>query len=149
MSHESVKAVFSDSVNHIASNISLYVVDPGKDLTRNRKMGAANLISFMVSCGSSSTRLELLDFFDMDPNAPSASAYNQQRVKLKPDALEAVFHQFNSSVLAMEKNSACRFLAADGSTFTFFSKPSFSTPEYFVSEGHSDKGFYSMHLNAL
>ncbi|WP_373266915.1 hypothetical protein [Hungatella hathewayi] len=103
MSHESVKAVFSDSVNHIASNISLYVVDPGKDLTRNRKMGPANLISFMVSCGSSSTRLELLDFFDMDPNAPSASAYNQQRVKLKPDALEAVFHQFNSSVMAMEK----------------------------------------------
>lgn len=28
-------------------------------------------------------------------------------------------------------------------------KPSFSSPEYFVSEGHSAKGFYSMHLNAL
>ena len=37
----------------------------------------------------------------------------------------------------------------DGSTFTFFSKPSFSPPEYFVSEGHSMKGFYSMHLYAL
>ena len=66
MSHESVKAVFSDSVNHIASNISLYVVDPGKDLTRNRKMGAANLISFMVSCGSSSTRLELLQSLEAE-----------------------------------------------------------------------------------
>lgn len=149
MSHESIKAAFSDAVNHVASNISLYVINPDKDLTRNRKLGAVNLISFMVSCGASSTKLELLDFFGLVPSAPSASAFNQQRAKLKPDALEAVFHQFNSSVLSMEKTTDYRFLAADGSTFTFFSKPSFSTPEYFISQGHSAKGFYSMHLNAL
>ncbi|WP_302327882.1 IS4 family transposase [Enterocloster lavalensis] len=149
MSHEFIKAAFSDAVNHVASNISRYVINPDKDLTRNRKIGAANLISFMVSCGASSTKLELLDFFGLAPIAPSASAFNQQRAKLKPDALEAVFHQFNSSVLSMEKTTDYRFLTADGSTFTFFSKPSFSTPEYFVSEGHSAKGFYSMHLNAL
>lgn len=149
MTHKSIKTLFSDAVNHVASEISSYVINPGRDLIRNKKLGAANLISFMVSCGSSSTRLELLDFFGMDSNAPSASAFNQQRAKLKPDALEAVFRQFNSSVLTMEKKSGYRFLAADGSTFTFFSKPSFSSPEYFVSEGHSAKGFYSMHLNAL
>lgn len=83
-------AAFADAVNQSESNISAYVINPDKDLTRNRKMGAATLISFMVSCGSSSTRLELLDFFGLDPNAPSASAFNQQRAKLKPDALEAV-----------------------------------------------------------
>ena len=149
MSHESIKAAFSDAVNHVASNISLYAVNPDRDLTRNRKMGAARLISFMVSCGSSSTRLELLDFFGLDSNAPSASAFNQQRTKLKPEALETVFQLFNSSVFSSEKPSDYRFLAADGSTFTYFSKPSFSPPEYFVSEGHSAKGFFSMHLNAL
>lgn len=119
MSHESSKAAFSDAVNHVASNISLYAVNPERDLTRNRKMGAAKLISFMVSCGSSSTRLELLDFFGLDSNAPSASAFNQQRTKLKPEALEAVFQLFNSSVLSSEKPSDYRFLAADGSTFTY------------------------------
>lgn len=149
MTHKSIKNLFSDAVNHVASNVSDYVINPDKDLIRNRKLGAANLISFTVSCGSSSTRLELLDFFGMNPNAPSASAFNQQRAKLKPDALEAVFRQFNSSALTVGKKSPYRFLAADGSTFTFFSKPSFSSSEYFVSEGHSAKGFYSMHLNAL
>ena len=104
MPHESIKAAFSSAVNHVAANISLYVVDPGKDLTRNRKIGTAKLIPFMVSCGSSSTRVELLDFFGLDSNAPSASAFSQQRAKLKPDALEAVFRQFNSSVLTMEKS---------------------------------------------
>ena len=133
MTHDSIKTAFSDAVNHVASNISAYVINPDRDLTRNRKIGAANLMSFMVSCGSSSTRLELLDFFGMNSNAPSASAFNQQRAKLKPEALEAVFRQFNSSVLDMDGKTGYRFLAADGSTFSFFSKPSFSSKEYFVS----------------
>ena len=106
------------------------------------------LISFLVSCGSSTTRIELLDFFGMQPDSPSASAFNQQRAKLRPEALEAIFYRFNST-LETDAESGFRFLAADGSTFTFFSRPSFSPPEYFVSEGHSAKGFYSMHLNAL
>lgn len=149
MTHESIKSTFYDAVNLVASNISLYAIDPLRDFSRNRKLDAFKLISFLVSCGSSSIKLELLDFFHLDTNAPSSSAFNQQRAKLKPDALEAVFHQFNSSVTAMDKASGYRFLAADGSTFTFFSKPSFSPPEYFVSEGHSAKGFFSMHLNAF
>jgi hypothetical protein len=85
----------------------------------------------------------------MDVLAPTASAFNQQRAKLKPDALEAVFKHFNSSANSIEKISGYRLLAADGSTFTFFSKPSFASSEYYVSEGHSVKGFYSMHLNAF
>ena len=103
----------------------------------------------MVSCGSSSTKIELLDFFGLDAFAPSSSAFSQQRAKLKPEALEAVFRNFNSSVQSMQKTSGYKFFAADGSTFTFFSKPAFSPAEYHVCEGHSQKGFYSIHLNAF
>ncbi len=149
MPHEIIKTFFSEAVRHVSSNISQYTVNPDKDFTRVKKLGPETLLSFMVSCGSSSIKIELLDFFGLRSDAPSASAFNQQRAKLKPEALEAVFQQFNSSVLSSEKPSDYRFLAADGSTFTFFSKPSFSTAEYFVSEGHSAKGFYSMHLNAF
>lgn len=148
MSHEKIKAAFSDAVNHVVSNISQYAVNPTTDFTRSRKMGADKLISYLVSCGSSSTRIELLDFFGLQADFPSASAFNQQRAKLRPEALETVFYRFCSALQA-DSASDFRFLAVDGSTFTFFSKPSFSSPEYFVSEGHSAKGFYSMHLNAL
>ena len=148
MSYEKIKAAFNDSVNHVVSNISRYAVTPEKDFTRSRKMGADMLISFLVSCGSSTTRIELLDFFGLQPDSPPASAFNQQRAKLRPEALEAIFYRFNST-LEIDAESGFRFPAADGSTFTFFSRPSFSPPEYFVSEGHSAKGFYSMHLNAL
>ncbi len=149
MSHEKIKSFFSEAVNHVASNISQYTVNPDKDLTRVKKLGPDKLLSFMVSCGSSSTKTELLDFFGLHADIPSASAFNQQRAKLKPEALEVVFRQFNSFVQAAEKTLGYRFLAADGSTFTFFSKSRFSSQEYFVSEGHSAKGFYSMHLNAF
>ena len=149
MFHQTIKSFFASSVASIVSDISQYTVNPERDLSRNKKLPADKLISFLVSEGSSSTKNELLDFFDMDVLAPTASAFNQQRAKLKPDALEAVFKHFNSSVKSIEKISGYRFLAADGSTFTFFSKPSFASSEYHVSEGHSVKGFYSMHLNAF
>jgi hypothetical protein len=149
MFHQTIKSLYTSSVASIASNISQYTVDPERDLSRNKKLPADKLISFLVSEGSSSTKNELLDFFGMDILAPTDSALNQQRAKLKPDALEAVFKQFNSSVNSIEKTSEYRCLAADGSTFTFFSKPSFASSEYYVYQGHSSKGFYSMHLNAF
>ena len=149
MLHEKIKNLFSEAVSSVVSNISQYVIHPEKDLTRNKKFPAYKLLSYMVSCGSSSTKIELLDFFGMASDSPSSSAFNQQRAKLKPEALEAVFHHFNNSIRSEETSSTYNFYAADGSTFTFFSKPSFASEEYHVSEGHSAKGFYSMHLNTF
>lgn len=149
MPHTKIKNLFSEAVSSVASDISRYTIHPEKDLTRNKKLPADKLISFMVSCGSSGTKIELLDFFGLCAGAPSASAFNQQRAKLEPEALEAVFNHFNASVQSEEKPPAYRFFAADGSTFTFFSRPKFTPEEYHVCEGHSAKGFYSMHLNAF
>lgn len=149
MFHQTIKSLFYSSIASIVLDISQYTVHPGKDLSRNKKLPPDKLISFLVSQGSSSTKNELLDFFNMDPLVPTASALNQQRAKLKPEALEALFKQFNSSIDSMENTSGYQFLAADGSTFTFFSRSSFASSEYHVTEGHSAKGFYSMHLNAF
>lgn len=149
MSHNKIKNLFLEAVRSVSSDISLYTIHPEKDFTRSKKLPADKLISFMVSCGSSSTKIELFDFFGLNVDAPSASAFNQQRAKLKPEALEAVFDHFNASVRSEEKSSKYRFFAADGSTFTFFSRPDFAPEEYHVCEGHSAKGFYSMHLNVF
>lgn len=149
MFHEKIKSLLQSAIRSVASNISQFTFHPKKDLTRNKKLPADNLILFLISQGSSSTKNELLDFFGMDAAAPSSSALNQQRAKLKADALEAVFRKFNFSICSLTPSPGYRFLAADGSTFTFFSRPAFASSEYFVSEGHSAKGFYSMHLNAF
>ena len=133
MFHEKIKSLFSSAVHTVSSIISEYTNNPSSDLTRDRKLPAEKLITFLVSQGASSSKNELPDFFDMDPQAPTASAPNQQRAKLKPEAMEMVFRHFNSFTDSLDGASDYRFIAADGSTFTFFSKPCFSPPEYYVS----------------
>ena len=149
MFHHKIKSLFQSAVSSVTRNISDYAVHPGRDFTRNKKLPPDLLISFLVSQGSSSTGNELLDFWHLQDSCPSVSAFNQQRSKLKPEALQAVFKQFNSLAPPLEPPTKYRFLAADGSTFAFFSKHSFASDAYYVSEGHSKKGFYNMHLNAL
>lgn len=153
MIHQQIKDLFYSSVEKIASDISRYAAHPDTDFLRNRKISPQKLISFLVSQGASSTKVEMLDFWGFNSSAPSSSALNQQRAKLKPEALEAVFKQFNSSLQSLRpsvlQDEKYRFLAADGSTFTYFSTPKFSPKDYYCSPGHSIRGFYSMHLNAF
>lgn len=149
MPHDKIKALFSSAIQSVTSRISDFSVHPGKDFTRRKKFPADKLLTFLVSEGSSSTKNELLDFFDMDADKPTDSAFNQQRAKLMPEAVEAVFHKFNESVGSLAAQADYRFLAADGSTATFFSRPEFSSAEYFVKPGHSARGFYSIHINAF
>ncbi len=144
-----IKSIFQDALFYVASHIPPFLVDPDKNFTRRRKLPPETLISFLVSQGASSTGNELDDFFDFRPDSPSLSALNQQRDKLKPQALEEVFRQFNVSLSKLVAPSNYRLLAADGSTFSFFSTPKWASDEFFVSEGHSANGFYSVHLNAL
>lgn len=153
MIHQEIKDLFSSAVTHVSSHISQYSLQPDTNFLRNRKISPQVLIPFLVSQGSSSTEVEMLDFWGLDPSIPSSSALNQQRAKLKPDALEAVFNHFNSSVMkSLPKtldDGNYRFLAVDGSTCTFFSTPAFSSDEYYCSPGNSIRGVYSMHLNAF
>ena len=64
MFHQKIKQCFSHSVHLVSSVISEFTYSD-TDLTRNRKFPADKLITFLVSQGSSSTKNELLDFFDM------------------------------------------------------------------------------------
>ena len=101
MIHQQIKELFFSSVEHIVSDISQYAVHPDSDFKRSKKIPAQKLISFLVSQGSSSTRVEMLDFWGLDSSIPTASALSQQRAKLKPDALEAVFRHFNSTSMEL------------------------------------------------
>ena len=153
MPHNKIKNAFFSAVNSVTADPDQFAVNPKKDFTRQRKISPDSLISFLVSKGSSSARVEMLDFWGLDQKMPSLPALNQQRAKLKPEALEAVLAQFNDSVSRQAgfpaTDDGYRYLAADGSTTTFFSTPKLAPPEYFCSPGHSASGVYSIHINAF
>ena len=152
MFHLKLKNIFNDSVSKVCSNIDEFVYHPGKDYSRVRKLSSNQVISFLISQGASSTKCEWLDFFQLSPETPTVSALNQRRSQLKPDAFEAVFHESTSSSLELETENhdpSYQYIAADGSTISFSSLPRFASDEYYISEGHSASGFYSMYINAF
>ena len=59
MIHQQIKELIFSSVEHVVSNISQYAVHPDSDFKRSKKIPAQKLISFLVSQGSSSTRVEM------------------------------------------------------------------------------------------
>ena len=72
MFHDNIKSIFSSAVQSVVSKISDFAVRPGKDFTRRKKFPADKLLAFLVAEGSSSTKNELLDFFDFHTGALQA-----------------------------------------------------------------------------
>ncbi len=91
----------------------------------------------------------LIDFFDMDIDKPTDSAFNQQRAKLKPEALETVFQKFNESVDSLDASPEYRFLAADGSTATFLANPGFLRMSILWNRAIPRKDFTAFHSKGL
>lgn len=152
MFYQKLKQTLNNSISAVASDIASYVYNPDRDFSRSKKISAEQMLSFLISQGASSTKCEWLDFFQLSADTPSVSAMNQRRSQLMPSAYEAVFHKFNSDVQKLESNHLSepyRYIAADGSDVSFFSSSRFSSHDYYISEGHSVRGFYSIHINAF
>lgn len=150
MTPANIKHFLSSAMDYVCSSISDYVLNPEKDFSRVRKLPSDKLIRFLIAQGASSTKNELVDFFGISKEAPTASAFFQQRNKLKSEALQTIFNVFNESVFSsFSDNNKYRFIAADGSTATFFSSDKLSPDEYHVSHGGFAKGSYSIHINAF
>lgn len=81
MNQIDLKACY-DAAVHIVSSDVLSYMDYSGYFTRKRKLAPEKLISFFVSQGASATQNELIDFYGLDCQAPSASALNQQRASL-------------------------------------------------------------------
>ena len=145
MSHTRIVDFLSEAVNSISNNIGSYVFHPNSDFTRNKKLPADKLLQFLITEGSSSTRNELTEAFDYSPSRPSSQAFIQQRAKLKPEGIQAVFDRFNSSLDELHPKGKYRFLAVDGSTLSFQSDPRRSSNDYFNIQCNSADGCYSVH----
>ena len=82
---QKVKSALWAIVDSMACNADKFVKNPGKDFTRNRKLGFVQLIRFTFCMGSGCMNHELLQYFYFLPDeVPTASAFVQQRAKLLP-----------------------------------------------------------------
>ena len=142
-----LKKLLKTTIRDMARNKEQFTQSPGKDFTRNRKLDFASVISILLSMSGGSTASSLMDYFKFDPAAASASAFVQQRAKLKPEAMEYLFQRFAQESPTKKTFHGYRLLAVDGSDLQIFADPNDKESYY---PGANGRHPYSLlHLNAL
>lgn len=82
-----IKQNLENLINEMSTHPELWAKNPGKDFTRNRKLGFNKLIHLMLGMRGNSISKELYDYFKNE-DLMTGSAFVQQRDKLLPDAFE-------------------------------------------------------------
>lgn len=126
---------------------SLYVKNPDKDFTRNRKISFSDTLWFLIGLQGKSMPNEVLDFFDHSVSAPTSSAFIQQRKKILTDAWDFLFHSFEQACSPSSDITRYGYhiYACDGSDVNICRNP--DDEETFIHEG--EKGYNAIHINAL
>ena len=92
-----IKKKLDESIEKLSKVIFLFSKNPEKDFTHDRKLPIKKLIEFLIFMGGNTQIKELLEHFKFDIKTPTASAFVQQRNKLKPEALSFVLNEFLNS----------------------------------------------------
>jgi hypothetical protein len=112
-----------DVIDELNTNASLFVKNPSTDFTRNRKLPLDTLAKMILGMSGKSMNKELLNYFDFSTDAPSPSAFNQQRSKVLPEAFEFIFHEFTKQLKMNRLFKGYRLIACDGSNLTIAPNP--------------------------
>ena len=123
MKPEAVKISLNDAIQTISDDKWLYSVRPGKDNTRNRKFPFGKMISSILAFRGGTLNREIMDFFGLDPNIGTSSAFIQRRSQILPEAFECLFRYFTSEVDENKLYHGLRMLAVDGSDLQIAANP--------------------------
>lgn len=141
-----LKETLFSMIDEMEKNVQKFVMHPGKDCTRNRKLGFANFMRFTLSLSAKSTNGELLRHFDYSLDTPTTSAYCQQRAKIAPYAFRFLLDKFTDTLPKTKLYKGYRLIACDGSALGITrSKPGDDT---FIQSGNK-RGYSMMHVSAF
>ena len=133
----------------MALNSDRFVKNPGKDFSRERKLGFIQMLRLCICMESGCIGHELLKYFFFNPDeVPTASAFIQQRAKLLPEAFYHLLRQFNLRFTTKLFRGKYLLIAADGSEFNIARNPA-DKATFHPSNGKSKKGFNMIHTVSL
>lgn len=146
MKPKHIKNLLMSEIKKAASKPEIYCFHPDSDFTRNRKLSMEAVLTGIIGMESSSLTNELIDLFHSSPQMPTASAFIQQRNKIKPEAFKAIFDGFSKDIMTGFSEEMPVF-AVDGSDVQIATNP--DDPESYFPGGEGQKGYNLLHLNAL
>lgn len=145
---DAIKSILLATINEIAADPKKYAVNPGKDFTRNRKLGFHETIMMLLTMEGDCIKEEIYRFFGRTKEAPSKTAFYKQRRKLNSQALTNLLYAFNSKLPKNLYNGKYQFIACDGSAVDIFRNPD-DPDTFFEPNGKSTRGFNQIHINAF
>ena len=141
-----VKKLLLSTVQSVTHNVSDYVNNAATDFTRTRKLPFQTIIKAVISMESKSLTNELIDVFPDVASLPSASAFVQQRQKIKPEAFADIFYEFTAGLVKDTSEDLVMF-AVDGSDIQIPTNPDDIASYHPGTNGQ--KPYNLLHLNAL
>lgn len=141
-----IKKLLISEINKVASEPHNYCTNPDTDFTRNRKLSMEKMLQGIIGMESKSLTNELLDLFDASAETPSASAFIQQRDKIRPIAFESIFKNFSKKLMNSFDNDIPVF-AIGGSDIQIPTNP--TDTESYIAGTNGHKGYNLLHINAL
>ena len=145
---DEIKALLLATIDEIAVDPIKYAVNPGKDFTRNRKLGFHDTIMMLLTMEADCIKEELYRYFGRTSDAPSKAAFYKQRQKLNESAIANLLSMFNAKLIKKLYNGKYQFIACDGSSVDIFRNPD-DPDTFFEPNGKSTRGFNQVHINAF
>lgn len=141
-----VKKLFEVAINQVTGNHKNYCINPKTNFKRNKKLSFETMVKAIFGMGSGNLTNEILNFFNCSPDAATASAFVQQRSKIKAEAFKDIFKIFSESI-SSGYSDTMRILAVDGSDLQISSNPKDILSHFSGTNGQ--KSYNILHLNAL
>jgi hypothetical protein len=129
-------------ITRMSGQTSLFCVHKLSDFSRNRVFTFENTIKFILGMAGNSLNKELYDFFKDKDYSATASAFVQQRAKIKPYAFEHLFKEFDKACSDSKTYKGYHLYAVDGSALNIPRNPN-------DSDTYLSQGCNQLHLNAL
>ena len=143
-----VKAMLFTSIHELAANPEHYVLHPGKDFSRNRKLGFQRLLLMLLTMEGDCIKEELYRYFGRSTDTPSKAAFYKQRKKVKEDAFRSLLVSFTQKYQKKLLKGKYSLVACDGSAADIFRNPD-DSDTFFEPNGKSTRGFNQIHINAF
>ena len=142
-----VKRTLKKTIKDISSNSQIFAKNPEKDFSRKRKLPAEKMMYSILSMSNKDLKCEMLDFFNMNKETPTVSAFIQQRNKISVTAFETLFHQFTSTFPQQKLYRGYRLLAVDGSDL--HTQTNIEETDCYYPGTNGQKPYNLLHLNAV
>jgi hypothetical protein len=144
-----IKEALASTISDMELHAEEFVARPGRDFTRQRKLGFSDTMLFLVTSSVGTLYSELLEHFEYDVDMPSASALVQRRSLLRQEAFGHLLDAMNRLFLpASLFDGAYQLIACDGSSFDI-ARNELDSDTYHPPSGKSKRGYNAVHLTAL